>query len=194
MAYQPLGVTVKETVDRVYDMLIQHPDGCEFSAKSLGGNKRRVVAILCQRGIVEKTRFYTKNGMRCKYKWAVASKPTKVLYGSITQELRDRQKQWNKTFAEKKRGAKNVQSPAVTDELVGHEPESQANSLDNVDIIHEGPLTPVIDQPVINNLALEKKPNPLEIFGIDELWAEIKRRGCFIEDNQLVLIKKVVFS
>lgn len=179
MANKPLGVTVKETVDRVYDLLIQHPDGCEFSAKSLGGNKRRVVAILCQRGIVEKTRFYTKNGMRYKYKWAVASKPTKVLYGSITQEMRDRQKQWNKTFAEKKRAEKKRAEKKDEEYSANVTPEKIIEAEQKIcDALESYPM----------------KRDPLEIYGIDELWAEIKRRGCFIEDNHLTLVKKVVFD
>lgn len=47
----------------------------------------------------------------------------------------------------------------------------------------------------------EGKPLPgdlqkasLDYFTIQQLWDELKRRGCSIEDNQLVLVKREVFE
>ena len=170
---QKLGVTVKETIDNLYSSLVQFPDGVVFSAKATGSTPSRIISILVSRGIVEMKHVYTKNGQKCRYRWAVDQKPTSVLYGSITQELRDKTTEYNRKFYAKKKADKAKEEPILTPD----EPRIEKDA-----------------DTIINELAEAAKRNPLEIYGIDELWNEIKRRGCTIEDNHLVLVKKVVFD
>lgn len=175
---QPLGVTVKDTVDFMYEMLLQHPDGTEFCVTSLGNTPSEVVSVLVARGIIEKTSIFSKYGRKFRYKWVANSKPTNVLYGSITQELRDRQRKLNQHY-------KNVKKKAAMEETASNDAPVAEPVVER---------TKEVEVPVVNDLLGNVMSNPLEIYGIDELWAEIKRRGCTIEDNHLVLVKKVVFD
>lgn len=92
----PLPKTVKETVDFIYEYLIVHPDGIQFTASSLGGStQKRILSILVKRGIVERTYLLSgKTGRVCKYKWIATMPPTKTLYGSIVTEIRNEQNAW----------------------------------------------------------------------------------------------------
>lgn len=114
----PLPKTVKETVDFIYEFLIVHPDGIQFTASSLGGStQKRILSILVKRGIVDRTYLLTgKTGRVCKYKWIAPMSPTKTLYGSIVTEIRNEQNAW----PSHKKGAKSKQSvkeqPIVVDE------------------------------------------------------------------------------
>lgn len=113
----PLPKTVKETVDFIYEFLIVHQDGVQFSANSLGGStQKRILAILVKRGIVERTWLLTGGtGRVCKYKWIATMQPTKTLYGSIVTEIREEQKAWpsHKKVAKSKKSVK--EQPAVVD-------------------------------------------------------------------------------
>ena len=83
---------VKEVVDFTYEYLVQHEDGITMDAKSLFGADRGIVTVLVKRGIISKT-FVAATGRRgvvCKYKWVATMPPTKTLYGSILQELRNK--------------------------------------------------------------------------------------------------------
>lgn len=152
--YQPLSKTVKEIVDLVFELTTSNPDGYEMKATELGGAGRLVVKILHQRGIIERIRM--KNRVHSfLYKWAVASAPTKVLYGSITQELTDMLRKKNREYNSKKKSAEKVAVDEIAEETV------PAPAV---------PLVPSLGQ-----------------FTIQELWAEIKRRGAVIEDNRLAL-------
>lgn len=90
-----LAKTVKETIDFVYEYLAPHPDGIVMNAKSLGGVPRSIVTILVSRGILQKTYVNAvgRRGVECSYKWAATMSPTKTLYGSVTDELRNIRKQ-----------------------------------------------------------------------------------------------------
>ena len=96
------------------------------------------------------------------YKWVAASAPTKVLYGSITQELTDMFRKKNGEYNSKKKSAEK----ATVDEIAEEPVPAPAVTF------HDGPV------PVVPSLAQ---------FTIEELWAEIKRRGGVIEDNRLAL-------
>ena len=159
--YQPLSKTVKETVDLVFELTTSNPDGYEMKATELGHTGRFVVKILHQRGILERIRM--KNRVHSfLYKWAVASAPTNVLYGSITQELTDMLRKKNREYNSKKKSAEK----ATVDEIAEEPIPAPAVAF------HNGPV------PLVPSLAQ---------FTIQELWDEIKRRGVVIEDNRLAL-------
>lgn len=163
-------MTVKETVDFLYEYLIQHSDGVQFALDSLGGKTERTIAtILVRRGIIERTNLSPlpgEHGRKCKYRWAATLAPTKTLYGSIVQEIRDAHRAWpshNNTAKSKNAegGGKEEHLPIQTAE----EPQE----------------TP---HPEFTGLAT------LDGFSDKELWDELKKRGYSIEDNRLVIIKK----
>ena len=200
---QRLEVTVKDTVDFMYEMLIQHPEGIEFNASSLGNTPTQVVSLLAKRNIIERTPLFSKYGRKFRYKWVATMAPTKVLYGSIAQELRALQSAYNKVYHEKRQKQScpvEEHKPEVKPD-VKPIPEEDVKALEELKktleepaIIHEGPLTPIGFRVNAPKVSLTTETPKLEIYGIDELWAEIKRRGCFIEDNKLVLVKKIVFD
>lgn len=154
---RPLPRIVKETIDFAYEMLIQHQDGVVFSPSGLGFNEARVFAILYKRGIIERTcTARTKGpGHEYKYKWAANSAPTKVLYGSITDELRD----IDRKKRERKKARKQRQ-PDVRDEVA----------------------------PIIVDPPQKERIIALAGFSSQELWDELERRGCTIENNIPVII------
>jgi len=148
---------VKKTVDAIYDYLIQHPDGITMSAAEYGKRGARVCTRLVSRGIVEKRFLGRGNGWR--YKWAATMAPTKVLYGSIAQELYDEDRAFYMRKSDKKKREK------ATVEITPLEEEK--------------PVTPIT---VIQ---------AIDAFTDQELWDELKSRGYSIEDNRLVVTRKV---
>lgn len=84
--------TVKETIDMVYEILSANPEGYELHARKMGFNAARCCSILVKRGIISK-HYKIVNGNRlCIYKWEATIPPSKVLYGSVTEELMADQK------------------------------------------------------------------------------------------------------
>lgn len=114
-----LAKTVKETIDFVYEYLAPHPDGIVMNAKSLGGVPRSIVTVLVSRGILQKTYVNAvgRRGVECSYKWAATMSPTKTLYGSVTDELRNIRKQ------RKEAGKKS--KPVVAQETVPKAPPKE---------------------------------------------------------------------
>ena len=164
--YQPLSKTVKETVDLVFELTTSNPDGYEMKAKELGNTGKLVVRILLQRGILERVRM--KNKVHAfLYKWAVASAPTKVLYGSITQELTDMIRKKNEKYNAKKKDAEWK------------------------DIVKEIPCGEPAQEPV-NTIVLTPAPTVsiFDPFSDQELWYELKRHGYFIEGERLCIVNK----
>ena len=89
--------------------------------------------------------------------------PTRVLYGNIVSDIRKAKREQNA----RRNRAKN-QEPVIEKNCDATEkPDREAVSQSNVH-------------------------NPLENFTIQELWDEIKRRGCTIDDNKLV--RKEIFD
>ena len=193
---QRLEVTVKETVDYMYALLADQPDGVVYSVnRSLGNQAGQIVTILVKRGIIGRTCIASGNGNCYRYRWSASSAPTKVLYGSVAQELRDKWKKKAQDVKEKKEAAKKARPVEEHEPVVKQEPKQiPEEEIKALDELREKIEPRACDIPIINNLGGAVPMNPLEIYGIDELWAEIKRRGCFIEDNQLVLVKKIVFD
>ena len=163
--YQPLSKTVKETVDLVFELTTSNPDGYEMKAKDLGRTGQSVVKILHQRGILERIRM--KNRVHAfLYKWVAASAPTKVLYGSLTQELSDMARKMNEKYNAKKKSAEKASVDVIAEEPV---------PAPAVVTFHDGPV------PVVPSL---------DPFSAQELWDELKRRGFFIEGERLCIVKK----
>lgn len=163
--YQPLSKTVKEAVDLVFELTTSNPDGYEMKAKDLGSTGKLVVRILHQRGILERIRM--KNRVHSfLYKWVAASAPTKVLYGSITQELSDMARKMNEKYNAKKKSAEKASVDVIAEETV---------PAPAVETFHDGPVLVV--------------PS-LDPFSAQELWDELKRRGFFIEGERLCIVKK----
>lgn len=161
--YQPLSKTVKEAVDLVFELTTSNPEGYEMKANELGYTGKLVVKILHQRGILERVRM--KNRVHAfLYKWAVANAPTNVLYGSITQELSDMTRKKNEEYKAKKKSAEKA-GVDVNAEVTVPAPA--------VETFHDGPVQVV--------------PS-LDPFSAQELWEELKRRGCFIKDGRLACV------
>lgn len=163
---------VKETVDFVHSYLAPFPDGCVFNAKSLGGRERSIVTVLVKRGILTKTAVAATNrrGIEHKYKWVATSSPTDTLYRSIAAEMRDNEAKWRKN-------------------------RSQKLSVKNKPIAEDVKSDPVIVEPelpeVVNDLMEPRavEINPLQGISLQELWEEMKRRGCFIKDGKLAVVQ-----
>lgn len=118
---------------------------------------RRVATILVKRGSLIKT------GERrwATYKWnPVAMKPTKVFIASVAEELMELRRSENRKSFDKRQAKKLENNTEM--EQINIEREKQEAGV-------------VVDNPTI------------EKYTIEELWAEIKRRGVIIEDNRLAL-------
>ena len=113
----PLGQAVKETIDFVYQYLLPFPDGVTMNARQLGKTGARVCTSLVHRGIITKTKKGT-GGKEFKYKWVATMGPTKVLVGSITAELADK----NKSYVDK---SKNKSKKETTMDKIENEREKQ---------------------------------------------------------------------
>lgn len=117
-ANRPLNLTVKETVDFVYEYLAPHPEGIEMNARSLGLTQCRVVTIMLKRGIVAKKaiRATGRRGVVWIYKWVATMAPTKTLYGSIVDQLRDdgRRQHQNRKRGKAQKPEEPVQEPQVS--------------------------------------------------------------------------------
>ena len=167
---KPLAKTVKDTIDFVFEILTSNPGGYEMSARELGTTRGQVVAILVERGIIE--RNHAHNGKKSSYQWVAAMAPTKVLYGSVTQELADRNREARKKYYEKHKAttsvsrADKVVEVAVRESVEDHEEDS-------------------VVVPADPGHGYES--SPLESYSIVELWQEIKRRGGRIEGGQLAI-------
>lgn len=175
---QRLEVTVKDTIDLIYEMTTANPEGIELAANSLGYTPSKVVSLLVERKTLERRTVSRANGLKCIYKWIATMAPTKVFYGSITQELRDRMREKNKKYKAKVEKSEKPVEPAKDEPVV---------TMDEDRIEKEAGM-------VINNLTEATKRNPLEIYGIDELVAELRRRECTIENNKIVLVKRVEYA
>lgn len=160
--YKPISVTVKETIDLVFELTSSNPGGYEMKANDLGRTGKLVARILVQRGILERTRAKGKKHSFL-YKWVAGSAPTKVLYGSVTQELGDNLRKMNKRYNAKK---------AVKKDPVVETVQSVADEAGS-----EFPL-----------VSAECDCIPLDKYSVLALWEELKRRGCFIKDGRLACV------
>ena len=161
----PLCKTVKDTVDLVFELTTSNPDGYDIKTEEFGFAGSLVIKILVQRGILERTRVKVAGG-RYRYKWVVASAPTKVLYGSIAQEISDFYKAKNAKYPPKKKSAEKA----------------------TVDVIAEEPI-PAPDTVTFHDGPVQVVPS-LDPFSAQELWDELKRRGYFIEGERLCIVNK----
>ena len=112
---RPLNLTVKETIDFVYEYLAAHPEGIEMSAKSLGLTQCRIVSLLIKRGIVQKNAISAKGRRGCiwRYKWVA------TLYGSIVDQLRDdsRRQHQNRKRGKLQKTEAPIQEPKPQDTM-----------------------------------------------------------------------------
>lgn len=170
---RPLPKTVKETVDFAYEMLIPHPDGIVFTTAKLGFNETRIFSTLVKRGIISKTPCPRKEGRGCeyKYKWVAPMAPTKVIYGSIVEEIRSIDRA--KSSSGKKSGKKAA--PANADER------------------HDEPAPEVVNDVIEDTNKVQEQAAPaktyvtdLKGFSAQELWDELKARGFVIENDRIV--------
>lgn len=175
---KPLAKTVKDTIDFVFEILTSNPGGYEMSAKELGTTRGKVVAILVERGILE--RNHACNGKKSRYQWVAAMAPTKVLYGSVTQELADRNREEKKRYYGKlkaKTSAPNSDNDAeeAVQKAVDEDPSEkvQAEEVETIASADHGGSGYYNDT--------------LSSYTIEELWREIKRRGGRIEGGQLAV-------
>ena len=162
---------VKKTVDAIYDYLIRHPDGITMSGKEYGKRGARVCSKLVSRGIIEKK--YLGRGNGCKYRWAATMAPTKVLYGSIAQELYDEDKAYKETYNNKRRSERKIEKAPVQEAPVNPSDPSLveiAQSIGTTD--SQGQDAGSID-------------DVLSRYSIEDIWGYMKRHGCYIRDGVL---------
>ena len=159
---------VKKTVDDVYNYLIQHPDGITMVATDYGKRGSRICSKLVSRGIIEKQML--GRGKGCRYKWIATMGPTKVLYGSIAQELYDEERKYKDTFKKKGKPTKNDGDIAELADSIAKEE------------------TKFKKAPVVTSI-VTKTDAPLLQFSAQELWDELKSRGYFIQENRLAIVK-----
>lgn len=145
---------VKKTVDSVYDYLIQHPDGIGMSALEYGKRGARVCSKLVARNIISKEGLGRGKGW--KYRWDATMAPTKVLYGSIAQQLYDEDR-IHKANSRKRAVASSRSFPEQVVPQVIAAPDPV--------------LKPGVDLSVISD---------------QDLWSALKGRGYHIENNRLV--------
>ena len=104
---------VKETIDSVFEATTASPEGVYLSPRDKGMTESRIVTSLVGRKILEKIKASNPkgHGPGYKYRWVATMAPTKVLYGSIVDEIRD----YNRVhFAKPKREDKPA-SPVAKD-------------------------------------------------------------------------------
>lgn len=103
---KPLLGQVKDAVDFLFDATNKQ-GGFKGSVCSQSVLFGEVTTILVRRGIIDKKRDEThKRGFT--YMWVATMHPTKTLYQSITQELRDQQRKYDLKSRAKRRPDKNT--------------------------------------------------------------------------------------
>ena len=112
---------IKQTVDAVYEYLTPHPDGCGMAAKDFGKNNSRIVTLLVNRKIIEKTNL---GHGEYKYKWAATMSPTPTLYRSIALEIQTENQRYQDEYKRKKSSPKveDCPVPVVVNELLEEKP------------------------------------------------------------------------
>jgi len=125
--------------------------------KPLGYNCSRVATVLVKRGSLIKT----GDKKHAVYNWnPIAMKPNKLFITSVAEEIFGKKRAAQREY---QRNHKRVTVKNTDMEhIVAQEREQQTAGV-------------VLDNPTIQN------------YSIEELWAEIKRRGVIIEDNRLAL-------
>ena len=116
MSNKPIKQTVKDTIDYVYELLSTNPSGYELNVSGLGFNAACCCAILVKRGIISKERKYINGQLHVIYKWVANMPPSKVLYGSVSDELKSEQSKRKRRVAPPKSNANDKESiaPAFT--------------------------------------------------------------------------------
>ena len=166
---------IKQTVDEIYEHLIQHPDGITMSVrKERGLMGARIVSKLVGRGIIKK-QMLGRGSEGCKYKWSATMAPTKVLYGSIAQELADEDRAYRDSY--KKKAAKKRETPAV-------QPEEEK--------LPDNPSDPSLVEIAQSIWTTDSQgqdagsiDDVLSRYSMEEIWGYMKRHGCFIRDGVL---------
>ena len=174
---KPLAKTVKETIDFVFEILTSNPGGYEMSARELGQTGRKVAAILVERGILE--RNHACNGKKSRYQWVAAMAPTKVLYGSVTQELADRNREEKKRYY----GKLKAKTSAPNSDNDAEEAVQKAVDEDHSEKVQAEEVETFEPEGQSGREYID----PLDAYTIEELWRAIKRRGGRIEGGQLAI-------
>ena len=166
---------IKRTVDEIYEHLIQHPDGITMSVrKERGLMGARIVSKLVGRGIIEK-QMLGRGSDGCKYKWAATMAPTKVLYGSIAQELADEDRAYRDSY--KKKAAKKRETPVVQP---GE--EKLPDNPSNPSLVEIAQSIGTTDSQVEDAGSIDAV---LSRFSLEEIWDYMKRRGVYVSDGVL---------
>ena len=153
---------IKESVDFIYALVTENPDGYQGGFDTFTPTIiRRVASNLVKRGILVhsiKSRGKGKKGVMHFYKWGSDMEPTNVLYKSIMAELRE--------LKAKER----------------FHPETKNVLPLNASIAEDGNRIPSVEK--------KEYVTALDGFSAQELWDELKRRGISIEGDRLVIVKK----
>lgn len=146
---------VREKVDRIYE-LTSTDDGFTGSLHSGYGTRFSSVAtILLRRGVITKS----GHANNPTYKWFnPAVVPTKNFYLSVAQEMVAKERERTNNWYKKNRKKATAQPPA--------EPAPEAAPQESA------PLVRI-------------KPDVLHNFSIQELWDELKSRGCYAVEGRL---------
>ena len=173
---------IKQTVDEIYEHLIQHPDGITMSVrKERGLMGARIVSKLVGRGIIEK-QMLGRGKEGCRYRWVATMAPTKVLYGSIAQQLSDEDRMYMEQF-KKKRATKNKETPAV-------QPEEEKTPVNQSDpsLIEIAQSIGTADSQAQDAGSID---DVLSRYTIEEIWGYMKRQGVIIHDGLPAYTKTV---
>lgn len=157
----------KEIVDYIYEATVA--DGGHVVAFNGGTRLRCSANEMVRRGILLRT---YENGYKIPtYKWFnAASHPTAPLYQSIGGAVVLLERKYAKTATANRKAKAAKKAEGIVTEIV----------------------SPDTREPVVNEVL--SNDNPLEDYSVQMLWDELRRRGCTIENNKLVLIKKEVFE
>ena len=163
---------VKKTVDAVYDYLTPHPDGITMKGGDYGKRGAAVCSELVRRGIITKSYVPNvgKGGLCCKYRWTATMGPTTVLYGSIAQRLYDTQKRYDETH--KKKVKELAKKGEKSDDVVVPSVDACVTDVD-------------VPEPSKTFCTV----STLDGFSAQELWDELKKRGYFIKDSRMAIVK-----
>ena len=164
---QSFPAKIKERVDFIHGLTTEAEEGYRGSFTSYDTLMGDVVRELVKRGIVLKERDTTRTRCCYTYKWVATMSPTRALYGSVMNALRQkvREEKRQSILRAKERAAEEARK-AVLQEIAGSPQE---------------PAPEVKETPEV-----EKQINPLAGFTAKELWDEIKSRGYTIENNTII--------
>lgn len=159
---------IREQVDFIYG-LTSGENGYTGSIKSIGSRVYEITREMLSRGVLIKTYAGNGKGKLYNYRWNEgAMAPTNEFYKNISKAIIKRER----NRGERKRERAKDNQPVIIEEV-----KEVPNSLFEAIEGHE-----------------RERALSLDVYTIQELWDELKRRGCYIEDGNLALKTVQIFE